>query len=279
MTYRDRLTQRLLAYKAASLPGLEDGVWSHRGTLKAYPHILPKEQYRLNILPGIRDRFWSWLENAKPRISRHRYFHHLNSSQAMAFNLFFPLVEEDTRRVDPRLLKAIGLPADVPYTGHFEKVFDRDENTNFDFYLEEPAGKKVFFELKLSEAEFGSCRNDPRHCRKLEEHYRPWLTDHVDALWLEHSTFFKHYQILRNVSYLGRHPESGLVFIFPKANESLAESENAIKRIVSKSLAPRVAILYLEYLVARLLTLTEDDTALHEHFLRLKEKYVVPVSA
>ena len=193
----------------------------------------------------------------------------------MCFNLFSPFILKDGGRVDSRLLKALGLPPDRHYTGHFEKVFDKEENTNFDFCLE-AKDQKIFFEVKLAESEFGSCENDERHRRKLEQHYRPHLTDRVDARWLEQDTFFKHYQILRNLSYLGRYPGSGLVFIFPKANASLADSDEAIKKMVSKSLAPRVEILYLEYLVARILTLTEDDAPLHEHFMQFKEKYVLP---
>ena len=198
----------------------------------------------------------------------------LSSSQVMCFTLFSPFILEDGSRVDSRLLKALGLASDRQYTGHFEKVLDNEEKMNFDFYLE-AKDQKIFFEVKLSESEFGSCENDECHFQKLEQHYRPHLTNHVDARWLERDTFFKHYQILRNLSYLGRYPGSGLVFIFPKANTSLADSDEAIKKMVSKSLAPRVEILYLEYLVARILTLTEDDTTLYGHFMQFKEKYVV----
>ncbi len=168
MDYQTRLTEHFLAFKADHLPGLEDGTWSYRGTPKSYAHILPKEQFQLNILPGIRDRFWRWFKSANPPITQHQYFHHLNSSQALAFNLFFPFLNQTTCRVDSRLLRVLGVPADGPYSGQFEKVFDRDENTNFDFYLEGPAEHKVFIEFKLSENEFGSCVNDERHCQKLE---------------------------------------------------------------------------------------------------------------
>jgi hypothetical protein len=194
----------------------------------------------------------------------------------IASDLFMPLVDGSTGRADPRLLKAIGLPPEVPYSGEFGRVFNEDEGTRFDFCLEGPGGRKVFFVFKAADGAFGACPDDPADSARLERHYLPYLIDHVDVLWLAKATFLEHFEILRNVSYLGCYPESGLVFIYPKANEKLAEPENAIKRIVSKSLAPRVAILYLEYLVARLLTLTEDDAALHERFLQLKDKYVLP---
>src|SRR5207253_5246623 len=111
--------------------------------------------------------------------------------------------------------------------GCFEKCFPRHEGTNFDFYLEGDDEQRYFFEIKLSENEFGSLKDPPDEGR-IDRHYREHLHGYIDARWLENATFFKHYQILRNVSYLGRYPKSGLIFIFPKANESLRESEEAI---------------------------------------------------
>lgn len=275
MNYQSRVNEHLAAYKTRHMAELPDGTWSYRGQPRNYPHILPKDQFELNILPAIRKPFWEWFASSTPTISRHRYFHHLNSSQALAFNLFYPFLTKGGRNVDARLLKVLGLPTDVPHTGEFEKVFDRSENTNFDFYLEGPGEHKVFFEVKYSESGFGSCVNDARHCEKLTTHYRPHLSDYVDTEWLEQKTFFKHYQILRNMSYLGRHAQSSLIFIFPKANESLAQDEQVIERMIARSLTPRVEILYLEDLVERILDVSAEDDALHDHFRAFQEKYVL----
>ena len=235
--YQPRLTTHFEAYQAQRLPGLPDGVWVHKGQERTYPHILPKDQYQLNILPSVRDRFWNWFGTQKGEVKLHRFFHHLNSSQALCFNLFFPFLKEDGKTVDPRLLQALGIDDQGRFTGHFERVFDKDENTNFDLYLESDSDQRIFFELKYSEAEYGSCKNDPRHCDKLEKHYRPHLREHIDAQWLEQKTFFRNYQILRNMSYLGRHIESRLFFIFPKANQQLAKSGETIAKIQAKSFA------------------------------------------
>src|SRR5690242_9119482 len=138
MDYQDRLTRQLRDYKARHSPALEDGNGSGAGEPSTSPDILPKDQYRLNILSGIRERFWRWFETVDLPLTRDPFFHHLNSSQALAFNLFFPFVDESTKRVDSRLLQALGLSADLSYVGEFEKVLDRAENTSFDFYLEGP---------------------------------------------------------------------------------------------------------------------------------------------
>lgn len=191
----------------------------------------------------------------------------------MTFDLFSPFVAEGAGRVDARLLQALGISRDVPYIASFRKNPDDEGDTVFDFYLEAPDGRRVFLDVRLEGTAFEHCEDNAVNRRTLEQLYLPHLLEHVDTTWLLPETFAQHYEILRKLSYLGRYPASGFVFIFPK--QSLAESENVIKRIVSKSLAPRVAIFYLEYLVARLLTLTEDDPPLHEHLMRFKEKYVV----
>ena len=193
---------------------------------------------------------------------------------ALSFDLFSPLLDQASGRVHAVLPKAIGLRGEGAFKGCFDKVFDEDEGTRFEVCIESVSGRKVFCDVRPAKSAFSSCADDEAHVRNLERHYRPLLAEHVDARWLEPAAFFGHYEILRKLSYLGRYPDSGLAFIFPKANDRLLESEEVIKQMVSKSLAPRVAILHVEYLLARLLTLTEDDPALHERFVKIKEKYV-----
>ena len=52
------------------------------------------------------------------------------------------------------------------------------------------------------------------------------------------------------------------------------EAGKAIKQIVSKTLAPRTAILYLEYVVERILAAVGDDVELREHYLGFREQYI-----
>src|SRR5688572_18033974 len=84
MTFGQSVQAHLSGYKRTVLGLAENGNW--RG--KSYAHILSYDLNELNILPSIRERFWSDLPGMK--IKLHRDFHHLNSSQAVAFNLFYP---------------------------------------------------------------------------------------------------------------------------------------------------------------------------------------------
>ena len=186
-----------------------------------------------------------------------------------AFDLFHPML--DGGRVDRRLLTVLGLVE----AGHYTGTFHPAEGTSFDFCMESPGGLKLFFALKLAEDEFGRCENDTPHQEELEQHYRPLLRDHLDAKWLEPARFCANHEVLRHLSYLGRYPESGVAFIFPRARPKLESAEATIKQIVSKSLAPRVAIFYLEYVVQRILDAVADDPALTSHYLAFRDKYLL----
>jgi hypothetical protein len=271
MHYASRLARHLAGYRAKHLSVVDD---SPAGADAQPAHVLPKAQFQLNILPGIRGRFRMWFQAARAPITLRDDLHQLTSTRAMVCNLFFPFLDETSGRAHPALLKAIGLPDDLLFTGELDKIVDPDEGTRFDFYLEGPGDLKVFFATKLAEREFAGGADDELNRDKVER-YRAHLADNVDAQWLEPATFLKHFEILRNLSYLGRYARAGMVFIFPHENESLFDDDAAIKRMASRVLAPRVEILYLEYLVARLLTLTEGDAALHAHCWQLKEKYLV----
>ena len=273
--FHSRLSEHFRAYKARHLPDVPDGVLHHNGVPLEYPHILPKERFDLNILPSIRAPFWRWFESQHGNIKLHHFFHHLNSSQALCFNLLFPFLADDGKTVDVRLLRALAIDSKSAFSGQFETVLGKDENTNFDFYLEAESGRKVFCELNFSETEFGSCEDDERHRVELELHYRPYLQGHIDAHWFDGKTFFENYQILRSVSYLARDPDSTLFFIFPEANESLRRSEETIAKVAADALGRRVMILHLEVLLERVRALIGDEPALLDHFDQFTEKYVV----
>ena len=192
--------------------------------------------------------------------------------EAMARDLFSPFVGEEG--VDKRLLRVLGLDPDAGYTGCFDKVLDADEGTRFDLYLEARNGRRIFIDLKSSRT-FASCDDDERHRARLAALYEPHLRGLVDAKWLEPAAFFANYEIMRKLSYLGRYPDSGIAFVFPRASEALMKADAVIKQIVSKSLAPRVAILYLEFLVERILAAVADDETLHRHYLSFRAEHLL----
>ena len=158
------------------------------------------------------------------------------------------------------------------------RFLTRLRRTNFDFYLRSGSAQEVFFELKLSECEFGACNNKKVYRRRLNDIYHRQLQPLVEQSWLEEETFFKNYQILRNVSYLTR-PKSRVVFVLPRANECLRQAEETIRKIAFNGLGERIKILYLEDVLERVQEVTKDDPLLQKHFEQFRQKYVVPEAA
>ena len=191
----------------------------------------------------------------------------------LAFELFSPFLVSGT--VDERLLQALGIAPTDEYSGELDKVVDPAEGTRFDLYLEGKSGRRIFFDVKLAETRFGAREDDAAQPARFERHCRAHLEEHVDAKWLAPPACFENDELLRKVSYLGRYPDSGLAFIFPRADTSLREAEKTIKQIVSKSLAPRVAIFYLEYLVERILNAVESDPQVRGHFLQFRDRHIL----
>lgn len=193
------------------------------------------------------------------------------TSGPIAFELFSPFLQ--TSPVDQRLLRALGIAGD-DYEGYLQKVPDPAEGSAFDFYIEAPSGRRYLFDVKPPESDFESCTDNQSNRDKAERDYLPHLHELVDTRWLQPEAFFANYEVLSKLSYLGRFADSGMVFIFPKTDSRLMVADETIKKIVSRTLAPRVAILYLEYVLARILTAVDDDEAMRRHFLDFQAKYV-----
>src|SRR5438094_9661392 len=83
--YQATLQEHLARYAKRRLGIFEQG--TYRG--RPYSHVLPSGLRFLNLLESIRAELQDYLR-AHPSITPHPDFHHLNSSQAFAFNLFYP---------------------------------------------------------------------------------------------------------------------------------------------------------------------------------------------
>jgi|WetSurSiteA1Bulk_404760.scaffolds.fasta_scaffold01242_9 hypothetical protein len=269
MGYNQLIKQHLADYKSKTLGIRRDGMWKQNN--KHYPHILPEEREILNILPAYREDFCEYFDNNG--IKLHQDFHHLNSSQAMCFNLFFPFLSEN--KLGLLASDVLSLPENEVKNATFEKVLEQVEGTNFDFFMEMASGSHVFFELKLSESNFGAEKPNANRKRKLDEIYHQRLTGMVAEGHLHEGIFFQHYQILRNISYLRSDRSDVLFLIFPRENEQLARTEQTINGMLTDGFKDRVRILYLEELVERILQSTDGfNTRMGQHYHEFKRKYI-----
>ncbi len=273
MNYQERLRSHLVKYKFRVLGVLANATWKgpRTGAVAEQPHILPAEHARLNILAPYRERFWTEFQGGEGRPLQ-RDFAHLNSSQAMCFNLFYPLVVD--RAWASAFVQGVLGVKDTPRSLAFQYVEDPEENTHFDFFVQLESGGKIYFETKLAELGFGSLDLAPRERDKLLAYYTPRLSGLLDPKWLEPDAFFRRYQLLCNLSYLDR-PGNLLYLVLPRANESLAQAVRILPEVTAGPLRDRVRVLHLEDALERIKPLLRGrGEALKNHYREFREKYL-----
>ncbi|SMG62878.1 hypothetical protein BMETH_1344_0 [methanotrophic bacterial endosymbiont of Bathymodiolus sp.] len=134
---------------------------------------MPTKLKSFNVIENYRDDFYL---SASSEIDFHKYYHHLNSSEALCINLFFPLIVEDKLSL---ILELLGIPKQPIKEACFEKESDVEtgsgRKTNFDFYICLADNTTIYFEIKYTEAKFGIAKNDPEHRLKFTKTYKPLL--------------------------------------------------------------------------------------------------------
>lgn len=272
-SYVQQLNTHLVEYKTRCLGELWPGTFVCRGTVPQYDHIFPVEHKWLNILESFRTDILQYLSE-RPAIKLHRYFHHLNSSQAFALNVFFPYLEKGG---SSQLLAALGSTGQLSYWEP-EYIADAVEGTNVDMtWL--TGGMRTYCEVKLSEQEFGSAQNDEAHRVKLERIYRSILTGSCAPELLQPEKFFQHYQLFRNVWLVARESGSQLVFFVPRANTKIWHQLVALLGLLTPPLAARVRAVAVEDVLGALVSSTRLTSSLNGYAEMLIEKYVPPVAA
>jgi hypothetical protein len=269
-SYQTALRKHLAEYKAKRLGIREAGVY--RKTGRAYRHLLPSNLRYLNLLESIRAEFREYLRHS-PTVRLHPDFHHLNSSQALAFNLFYPFLSAGGEAARS-MAQALGLEGDIR-EWHFEYVPDAEEGTNVDVAWQNSDGAWAFCEVKLSEGEFGSAKPDQRHEKKFREIYSPRLHGLVDERLLEFNEFCRHYQLLRNISLLATHSDSHVVFLIPEQNSALGPALHAVLGSLAASVRHRVHVAYLEKVLVSIKNHRTLNPELKLYAAQLEEKYVV----
>ena len=214
--YIARLQEHLTNYKSSVLLVQESGFWGK--SPRAYPHILPPERRELDIVTSIREAFWRAQHRHGWKL--HKYFHHLSSSQALAFNLLFLLYPD----VPPGMVatrRVFGLPEGVACRLDFEAVLDAAEGTNIDALISTSDGTRTIIEIKLTERAFGAAAADERHLAKLVDIYAPRLAGRVASSCLEPSVFFRDYQLYRNLAQIRHDSADRVLLLLPRARAQL----------------------------------------------------------
>ncbi len=246
-SFQELTKARLADHKAGVLRIVENGIW--RKNRKSYPHILPIPDQQLNILPAIRESFWRWFQGRG--IKLHSDFHHLNSSQALCFNLFFPLMLDGEQHLS-MLGDALGISSDFTDGACFEFQPHDAEGTSFDFAVPRRGGGRVYFEIKYTESKFGAASADERHLTKFKEIYEPRVAGRFEQPYCTVKGFLAHYQIVRNIWHLSETSDDRVVFLFPRGNDILRRQEHKLRSCATEPFRSRIRVVYLEDLISSL---------------------------
>lgn len=272
MKFKDKVINSLAVYRKNKLGINELGVFNYRGQELLKEHILPTNFKTHNIIQNYRDSFYS---SPSSEIEFHKYYHHLNSSQALCINLFFPLIQENKLSL---ILNLLRIPKQPITEACFEKESDLEigagRKTNFDFYLCLSNQTKIFFEIKYTESEFGKANNDNEHRAKYANTYQPLLTnkDFIKPEFCNVDKFLDSYQIMRNLCHITE--TSFVVFVYPKANEKInLQAQSACDDMLTEKGKNRFKILTLEAAADDILGQLKEPM-LQEHYNEFKGKYL-----
>ena len=272
MSYQDDLKKHMGDYKKLALGISEPGVFRRSGREFLQHHILPLASSSRNLLDEAGVFFAVY-----PNIKRHRYFHHLNSSQAFTFNLFFPYFSS-TPESASALLRALGCEG-VFARWEPEEVPAPEEGSNIDVCWWTKDGAKTFCEVKLSERQFGKAINDDRHRAKLAAIYLQKLEFHLERGGLDGPAFFDAYQFNRNVWHMVREDRSQLIFLLPRANKVLWERMHQLLQGVVPETRKRISAVAIESVIARLCADDQCSKEMRDYANKLKQKYVIQKAA
>lgn len=271
LKFRDSACVNLAQYKTQVLLENGEGIFNYRGVELKKAHILPHHKAELNILDPYRREF---VENYS-EVKRHRFFHHLNSSQALCINLFLPLISEGKLNL---FTEYLNLSTHDVLHSQFEKespIENATRKTSFDFYLQLADSSEVFVEVKYTEDGFGQAVSDAAHCDKFTETYLPLVkkSQFLKASCRDKAVFFRHYQVLRNFVHIS--PTSLVVFLFPSGNSAVSEEAiYARDHFLTDEGRDRLKIVHLEDFIETLEARCLGGN-LDSYYTEMRRKYIL----
>lgn len=268
--FKKAVFDHLTNYKLETLQIKECGTYDGM----QYGHILPRAEFESNFLKS---------DNINAVSKYHSLSHHLNSSQVMCINFFYPITK------DPELQKylleiivnntAFKLSTDSNFVRmDFEFIPHDGEKTTVDFYAELSTGERLFLECKYTEQGFTNVESEYRNGKRKpnwENVYKPIIIKSRYIKDMEPGMFYHDFQLWRNIACIESEKDF-VCFVYPKDNRII---DNAVKKTIVLGDNP----VHFKYENASTLDwaeLTEDilrrtqGTKYYDYYLRFKDKYL-----
>lgn len=262
---KNLIEPHLTKYKENVLKIKECGIWEKNN--KEYSHILPKSEMKLNLIDeGYKDQLETTFAEVEKRKQIHKAFSHLNSSQALCFNLFVPIIAEKCFNfIDKNISNNAKTEFEHIETESFEKPDNEKGKTNFDFFIQDET--KYFFEVKYTEAKFAGTEADEEHKKKYDDFYSCRLKEM--GIELSREDFFEEYQLWRNICHA---KDDVVFFVFPKLRTDLEKAVVTAKEKCDKKCQDKIKILYVDDIVEELEI--ANNPKLQKHYTEFYEKYL-----
>jgi hypothetical protein len=279
--FEELVKAHLTQYKINQLGNLDPGFHKRGECIRSHSHILPREGQLLNLISQDCRDYVREAQMAK-KLSLQTCFPHLNSSQAMCMNFFFPLIGNDT------LLKAVlndFLPMETDSDRIVQSVFEYDEKirigniaegTKFDFFTGFAGGARFYFEIKYCESSCGRAyrgsRNKTDYSGRFFSVYRELFKN---SLYFQNASpgideFYRHYQLFRNLLYI-RKPDDYAVFVYPGKRTDLS---NGITEIMNRYSCENAILVTWEELLDSVLRHAKSNQQLVGYYVEFIKKYL-----
>lgn len=242
-----------------------------------YAHIFT--DIEINFIDGMCPKFCNIKgELTDTVIKYHKGAAHMNSSQVVCisfFKKFFEKPEYENYLLEVLRKSGISIEQDEKIvSATFEYEPCEKEGTNFDFYLVLTGGKRISFEIKYTEAEFGGISVDKeesgKYDKKWDEIYKG-MVDQSPFLNVNRETFYKtYYQINRNIVYAKA--DDYVVFLTPSAND--AKALVAGRNYIDGMKNPHICNLYWEDVIGITQNTVKDCEELKDYYLKFHHKYI-----
>lgn len=239
-----------------------------------YSHILPNKFMNF-IDVSYKEEFKKLYKDLNPHI--HQYFSHLTSSQALCFNLFFPLVHEKRLDIiDSKCSETSNENFEYTEPDSFEDIKSEKEKTNFDFFFRSN-NRKYFFEIKYTEETFGyvsSFVSGDKHDSKYQKYYKEQLAEVAPSLTNE-KDFFDNYQLWRNICHVYDRRTKEINEVYFVCLKDRTDLEQDVKDAIKKcknDYKKHIHFLSIEKIVKDALTIQNEK--LHKHYLEFFDKYL-----
>lgn len=256
--FKKNVIKNLESYKINNLSCEDNGMF--RGI--KYTHILPKKDMDQNLLP---------LVEKINDIKYHMYAHHLNSSQMMCINFFYPFIKNEDKLID-LISTILNIKFDIKpkiTKKQFEYTPDGSNHTNFDFFLQFSTGEKIYFEIKYTEIDFGKTSPDKKYPDRYDIEWNNFYKLQTEASkylnMISKNDFYKNYQINRNIAYI-KDDRDYVCFIYPFDNDNLSNEMTSVNfnnvfKIDWKDICNTAINIF-------------KDTDYYNHFIEFKNKYL-----